>query len=184
MIEVQTERLRLRPLTEADRAEFVRIRRVSEAHLKPWIPEQTETLDQIFSQELEKNGNPSRYLRMGGELSDGSLVGFFNLGEIVRGVFQSAYAGWSLSAASLGRGYATEGVRALLDLAFSVNQGLGLHRVEANIIPVNARSIRLASRLGMRFEGRSERYLKIAGRWQDHLRYAKTVEEHQLRYLP
>jgi len=182
-MDVQTERLNIRPLVERDQAEFIRIRRASADHLRPWLPKQTESLEELFAQELAKNLDEGRHLRMGAELPEGRLVGFFNLSNIVRGVFQSAHASWSLSAETLGRGYATEGVRGLLDLAFSTERGLGLHRVEANIIPTNDRSLRLATRVGLRFEGRSERYLKIAGRWQDHIRYAKTVEEHEFRYL-
>ena len=56
-------------------------------------------------------------------------------------------------------------------------EGLGLHRVEANIIPDNRPSIALVKRHGFRKEGFSERYLKIAGSWRDHDRWALTVEE-------
>jgi len=54
---------------------------------------------------------------------------------------------------------------------------LKLHRVEANIQPENVASIRLVERLGFRREGFSPRYLKIGGRWRDHVRYALLAEE-------
>jgi [ribosomal protein S5]-alanine N-acetyltransferase len=57
----------------------------------------------------------------------------------------------------------------LLDDAF---RRLRLHRLEANIQPGNAPSIRLVRRLGFRREGYSVRYLRIAGRWRDHERWA------------
>jgi ribosomal-protein-alanine N-acetyltransferase len=52
----------------------------------------------------------------------------------------------------LGRGYGTSGVRAFLEMALAPKAagGLGLHRVEANIIPANHASLALVRRLGMR----------------------------------
>lgn len=181
--EIRTDRMRLRPLTAADRAEFVRIHGVSELHFRPWFPERQGSVDDLFEGELEKSVRTDVHVRWAGELPDGRLAGFFNLSEIVRGIFQNAYASWALSVDVTGQGYATEGVWALLELAFSGSRGLGLHRVQANIVPENERSIRLAERTGMRREGRAERYLRIAGAWRDHWMYAKTAEEHAFRYL-
>jgi ribosomal-protein-alanine N-acetyltransferase len=56
-------------------------------------------------------------------------------------------------------------------------EDLGLHRVEAAIVPRNDRSRRVADKLGMRQEGISERFLQIRGVWEDHVRYAITTEE-------
>lgn len=181
--EIETERLRLRPLTEADRTEFIRVHRVSEAHFRPWFPEREGSFEDLFERELEKIARVDVHLRWAGELEDGRLAGFFSLGEIVRGAFHNAYASWAVSAEVVGEGYATEGLWALLDLAFCRERGVGLHRVQANIIPENERSVRLAERVGMRREGKAERYLQIAGAWRDHWMYAKTAEEHTPRYL-
>ena len=94
-------------------------------------------------------------------------------------VFQNAYASWSVSADVAGSGLGTEGAQALLDLAFLPHpEGLGLHRVQANIIPANHASIRIAEKTGFRYEGLAKRYLKIGGHWQDHAMYAKLSDEH------
>lgn len=73
-----------------------------------------------------------------------------------------------------GQGYMNRGLRAVITDAFVTH---GLHRLEANIQPDNLRSIGLVKSLGFRNEGYSPRYLKIAGRWRDHERWAITREE-------
>lgn len=84
-----------------------------------------------------------------------------------------------VGASHLGRGHGTGGVRACLDVALTskVEGGLGLHRVEANVIPTNVASLALVMRAGFRREGFSLRYLEISGRWRDHERRAITAEE-------
>ena len=52
-----------------------------------------------------------------------------------------------------------------------------LHRIEANIQPENGRSKELVKALGFKLEGYSPRYLKIAGRWRDHERWALLSED-------
>ena len=61
-----------------------------------------------------------------------------------------------------------------LDYAFGT---LRLHRVEANVQPGNARSNALVGRVGFAREGYSRRYIRIAGRWRDHVRYAMLAED-------
>jgi len=102
------------------------------------------------------------------------LAGVVNISEIVRGGFRSGYLGYYGFAPHDGRGYMTEGLRAVVSKAFG---SLGLHRLEANIQPGNSRSRELVQRLGFKLEGFSPRYLKIAGRWRDHERWAITVED-------
>ncbi len=103
-----------------------------------------------------------------------ALVGNFNLGEIVRGNFESAYLGYHAFTPFARRGYMRAGLRQVLRLAFDE---LELHRLEANIQPDNAASIALARGAGFRHEGFSPRYLRIAGQWRDHERWALLAED-------
>jgi ribosomal-protein-alanine N-acetyltransferase len=105
---------------------------------------------------------------------DAAIVGVINLNAIVRGLFHSAYLGYYALAPHAGKGYMTEGLRLVMRHAFV---RMKLHRLEANIQPGNVASIALVKRLGFRLEGHSPRYLKIAGRWRDHERWAITVED-------
>jgi ribosomal-protein-alanine N-acetyltransferase len=102
------------------------------------------------------------------------LAGVVNVTEIVRGTFQSAYLGYYAFLPHAGHGHMSRGLRAVLGDLFRVHR---LHRVEANIQPGNDASRNLVGGLGFRQEGFSPRYLKIAGRWRDHERWALTVED-------
>jgi [ribosomal protein S5]-alanine N-acetyltransferase len=101
--------------------------------------------------------------------ADGAIVGVVNVSEIVRAALQSAYLGYYAFRPHTGQGFMTDGLALVLRHAF---RRLGLHRLEANIQPENLASRRLVRRLGFRKEGFSPRYLKIAGRWRDHERWA------------
>ena len=182
MLRCTTERMRIRDLEPGDRDEFLRVHTLSRDHFAAWIDDVSP--EQRLERALEQSeADARRQVRLIGESSDGRVAGFFNLTDIVRGVFNSAYASWYVNVEFAGQGFGTEGVAALLDIAFAEPAGLGLHRVQANVIPANAPSIRLAEKVGFRREGLAQRYLRIAGEWQDHIMYAKTIEEHVFKYL-
>jgi ribosomal-protein-alanine N-acetyltransferase len=105
---------------------------------------------------------------------DNAPVGVFNFSEIVRGAFQSAYLGYYGFAEHAGQGYMSEGLALVLRIGFGT---LRLHRIEVNVQPANAPSISLVRRGGFTREGYSRRYVKIAGRWRDHERWALLVED-------
>jgi ribosomal-protein-alanine N-acetyltransferase len=109
---------------------------------------------------------------------DERIVGSFNLSQIFYGNFQSAYMGYFVGEPFARRGYMTEAMRLVLREAFG---RLRLHRVEANIQPANVASIALVERAGFVREGFSRRYLKIAGRWRDHERWAILAEDWRAR---
>ena len=147
-----------------------------------------KSFDDVFEEGLahaEKAAREGTEVRLVAVLPDDRIAGFFSLTQIFRGAFENAYAGWRVSSEQLGRGIGTSGVMALLDLAFSPEpEGLGLHRVQANIIPSNRASLRVAEKAGFRLEGEAKDYLKIDGRWQDHLMFAKLAGEHDGRLVP
>lgn len=180
---IRTARLTLRPFVETDRAEYRRVMAGSGDHLAPWSPLPTpgDTIDTMFTKQLTRSteGIASDTDYRFAAWSDSRLIGMFNFNNVIRGVFQNAFAGWWLSADATGRGFAYEALDAALSHAFKPTpHGLGLHRVQANIIPTNERSVRLAERVGFRQEGLARAYLKIAGEWQDHVMFAKLASEH------
>jgi ribosomal-protein-alanine N-acetyltransferase len=58
---------------------------------------------------------------------------------------------------------------ALLKANAYVFDSLGLHRIMANYMPSNERSAHVLDRLGFTREGLAKDYLKIDGRWEDHI---------------
>jgi len=102
------------------------------------------------------------------------IIGVFNISGIMRGTFKSAYLGYYASVAYAGQGLMSQALQLVLKEIFTT---LDLHRIEANIQPVNTASIQLATKNNFIKEGFSPRYLKINGVWQDHFRLALTFED-------
>ena len=73
-----------------------------------------------------------------------------------------------------GRGFATEAVRALLDIGFSWH---GLHRLYGRCDVRNQRSLRLMERIGMRKEAHFVHNERFKGDWGDEFVYAMLASE-------
>jgi len=165
-------RVRLREPRRDDEPEFLERVRASRALHRPWsYPPDTP---EAFAQMLTGARTSAEAVFLIVRTEDGAMTGFVRLSQIALGNLRSAYLGYSAFVPFDGQGYMTEGLRLVLREAFGP---LGLHRVEANVQPDNARSIALVERLGFRREGYSPRYLKIGGRWRDHVRYAIVAED-------
>ncbi|MCR9097484.1 MAG: GNAT family N-acetyltransferase [bacterium] len=132
------------------------------------------TTSATYRLNIARQHEPRYELRLVVDRESGQLAGVVNANEIVRGAAQSAFLGYYVFAPFAGTGRMEAGLRAMLREAFG---RLGLHRLEANIQPDNARSIALVERLGFRLEGLSPGYLRIRGHWRDHERWAMTREE-------
>jgi len=174
---VRTERLTLRPLLSIDRGPFVALVRASAEHLAPWVPlqDEGETDAAYFDRQLklcEDGDRTGTAWRRVGVTDDGAIVGMFNLNAITRGLSWEADAAWWLGVDHLGRGLATEGVRAMLRHALTpAPSGLGLFGVHCGIAPGNEASLRVAERCGFELQPGRHSYLKVGGRWAYHLFY-------------
>lgn len=165
-------RVFLRPPTRADQDEFISLMRASRAFHSPWATAPTD--EDRFSAYLADARRVDFEAMLLCRTQDEAIMGFFNLSQIVRRGFQSAYLGYAVGKPFAGQGYMREGLELVLRHAFVA---MRLHRVEANIQPNNTSSLALARGAGFRREGFSPRYLKIGGRWRDHERWAILAEE-------
>ncbi len=169
---VSTDQLVLRRPTEGDRGKVIAAMRASVRYHYPWML--GWTTDAAYDGLLRRNDDEHQDINLLFRVDDDAILGFFNIGEIVRGVFNSAYLGYGGIAGYGGKGYMTAGMQLLLKRAFDELQ---LHRLEANIQPNNGPSKALAARSGFVKEGFSEAYLKINGEWRDHERWAIRAEQ-------
>ena len=165
-------RVYLRELARADRDELLALVRESRSFHQPWAfpPDRPDQFEDL----LVRSRREDFFSLLACRGEDDAIVGVFNVSQIVRGLFQSAFLGYYAHAEHAGRGYMREGLALVAAHAFGP---LALHRIEANIQPANRASVALARAAGFRLEGYSPRYLLIGGRWRDHERYALTVED-------
>jgi ribosomal-protein-alanine N-acetyltransferase len=179
-------RVLLRPLVSSDFSAWQEVRRRNADWLTKWEaqrvhgqPDVVEDRD-AFAVRCSARQR-ERQLGTGfgyGIFVDGDFAGEINLSAVQRGPFQSAYVGYWIDEKHAGNGYMPESVVVLAQFAFDE---LNLHRIQISIIPRNSASRRVVEKLDVRDEGIAVRYLEINGVWEDHVRYAMTIEEWEAR---
>jgi len=172
------ERVWIHSPSASDEVELRRLRNESWDFLARWEPAPPDGREpasaQWFADYLESAARDDTARFLIRRVDDDALVGGVNVSAIVRGVFQSGFLGYWIGSRFARQGLMTAGLSLVVEHAFGP---LALHRVEANIRPENAASIALVRRLGFRREGFSPRYLRIAGDWRDHERWALLAED-------
>jgi ribosomal-protein-alanine N-acetyltransferase len=172
----------LRPLKQTDARAWREVRRRNAEWLQPWEatlpPEGARTGDAIptfgmMVRRLRREAREGRTLPFA-LLYRGALVGQVTLGGIAWGSLRAGYIGYWIDSAVAGRGIMPTAVAMTLDHAFST---MRLHRVEINIRPENAASLRVVEKLGLPREGDRARYLHIDGDWRDHVTFVAYAED-------
>jgi [ribosomal protein S5]-alanine N-acetyltransferase len=169
----------LRAPVLADFEEWVSLRQESKEFLAPWEPLPPANEFSRFSfrarvkhyQQQAKNDAAYPFFIFHND--HGHLLGAITASNIRRGAAQMCSMGYWIGKPHTRQGYMGHAVEALLDHAF---KGLGLHRVEAACLPANQASIALLRHCRFSEEGRARKYLNIAGKWQDHLLFARLAE--------
>jgi len=179
-------RVLLRRLESRDFEQWREVRRRNVDWLTKWEPSKPPDVPDVVEQRgaftLRCHAR-EREWQMGtgfgfGIFVEGAFAGEINLNSVQRGAFQSAYIGYWIDEARAGHGYIPEAVVAISRFAFDK---LDIHRLQISIVPRNLSSRRVVEKLKVRSEGIAERYLEINGAWEDHVRYAITYEEWDVR---
>lgn len=169
----------LRPPTLADFEEWVRLRGESKNFLAPWepLPPSNEFSKFNFRARIKhyqlQARNDVAYSFFIFHHERGHLLGAITASNIRRGAAQMCSMGYWIGKPYARQGYMGQALNATVGHAFN---GLGLHRVEAACLPSNQASIALLRRCGFSEEGLARKYLNIAGKWQDHLLFARLPE--------
>ena len=174
------EGLFLRTPSLADYTAWAQLRAESRAFLAPWEP--TWPAD-----DLSRTAYRRRIRRYQAEIredraypffifrqSDYALLGGITLSNLTRGMTQAATIGYWMGERHAGQGGMTRAVRALIPFAFG---SLHLHRLEAACLPHNKPSMTLLEHLGFQREGLARGLVCIAGRWQDHIVFARLADD-------
>ncbi|MBK5249413.1 MAG: GNAT family N-acetyltransferase [Actinomycetales bacterium] len=168
----------LRPLRLRDRKAWDRLRRENIEWLRRWeatAPEPNAYRPTFAQYVREQNQASRRGLAYSFVVEhEGEMVGQLTISGITRGSLQSASIGYWISEHAAGRGIVPSAVAMASDFCWFE---IGLHRVEINIRPENAASLRVVEKLGFRDEGFRERFLHIQGAWCDHRSFALTLED-------
>jgi len=171
-------RVTLRPISRGDREAWTNVRALNREWLGPWEATPPRDVGPSLSFAAMVRGLRGQARR--GQLLpfvvtyDGTLVGQLTVGGITYGSLCSAHIGYWVDSRVAGRGVMPSAVALAVDHCFLV---LRLHRVEINIRPENAASLRVVEKLGFREEGLRKAFLHISGEWRDHRSFAMIAEE-------
>jgi len=177
----QGENVFLRPPEYKDWQKWSQLRRVNMSYLKPWEPtwnihelERSYFVKRVrFFEKLSINDEAYSFLIF--EKPELQLIGEININNVQRGVVQSCSVGYWISEDKMGLGLMSEAISLIKKFTFDE---LELHRIEAACLQKNQRSLNTLKKNNFNIEGVAKKYLKINGKWQDHILLSCINEKH------
>jgi ribosomal-protein-alanine N-acetyltransferase len=166
----QMTHIRTRPLSLADVGEWTALELAEREFMAPYKPVRG---DAYFTEDAQR-GRMRDELRQCAEgtlfprfiiTDEGAIAGAVTLKAVERGWAQFARLGYWVAQGANGRGLATEAVGEILATAFTE---MGLHRIQADIMPDNVRSRRVLEKNGFVKFGTAREAYFIGGGWRDH----------------
>ena len=166
-------RVNLRLPLASDEREFLELRRASREFHAPFEVRPPPGFEPIspraFGAFLDHGPSKGRERWLISSAKTNKILGAITIGTIRGEPFQSAVLGYWIGAMHARQGYMSEALPLAIKRAFA---GLGLRRLEADVLPENRASKRLLRAAGFVKEGLSREYVRVAGRWRDHERWA------------
>ena len=168
------ERVFLRPPKRRDALKWQKLRMSSKSFLVPWEPSwDASSCSRRAYLRYFKNSNylanmDRAYSFLIFKTDDKTLLGGINIGNVRRGVSQSASLGYWIGEKYSRNGYMKEALKLLIPSLFV---DLRLNRIEAATLEENIASKNLLKKIGFKKEGVLRKYLKINGNWRDHILY-------------
>ena len=168
------ERVFLRPPKRRDALKWQKLRMSSKNFLVPWEPSwDASSCTRRAYLRYFKNSNylanmDRAYSFLIFKTDDKTLLGGINIGNVRRGVSQSASLGYWIGEKYSRNGYMKEALKLLIPSLFV---DLRLNRIEAATLEENIASKNLLKKIGFKKEGVLRKYLKINGNWRDHILY-------------
>ncbi len=168
------ERVFLRPPKRRDALKWQKLRMASKSFLVPWEPSwDASSCTRRAYLRYFKNSNylanmDRAYSFLIFKIDDKALLGGINIGNVRRGVSQSASLGYWIGEKHSRNGYMKEALKLLIPSLFV---DLRLNRIEAATLEENIASKSLLKKIGFKKEGVLRKYLKINGTWRDHTLY-------------
>ncbi|MDQ2078405.1 GNAT family N-acetyltransferase [Marinimicrobium sp. ABcell2] len=162
--------MNIRLATQADAASVADYFEANKRHFQPWEPIRERgyyseaTLQQRLAEyeRQHREGTAAHFIG----LKDHEVVAHCALTNIIYGPLMACFMGYGVSKNHEGTGMMTQVCQVAINHAF---MELGLNRIIANYMPRNERSGNLLKKLGFAEEGLARKYLKINGKWEDHV---------------
>lgn len=183
-VALRHDTLTLRPLRRRDERAWEEQRRTNARWLTPWdatspVPGGAPASFAQMVRWQTRSARAGTSFTWGVALDEDApgrdrLIGLLSLSGVQYGSVLSGSIGYWIDRREAGRGLTPTAVAMAADWAF---RDLGLHRVEVNIRPENAASLRVVEKLGLREEGLRRAFLHVDGDWRDHRSFAVTADE-------
>lgn len=175
--EFETDRLLFRDILHSDAADLFEIYHNKNA-LKYQVISPFRSVAEVKRYvDVVHDGYQNRYFIRWGivEKASGKLIGLISLHHIEFWNYK-AEVGYMLNEQFWNKGYATEAVKKILDMALG---NWELHRIEAEIHPGNLASLRVVEKLGFTKEGyrREAAFDRALNKYQDRISFSILKQE-------